>query len=222
MVDGHEIMTGCEPAAETPCVIVDLDGTLLRGNSLRMFIKFLAGRLRARGLYVELAKLLGLLAARKSGLISHVSMKYPIHRMGARLMSVEELSDFADSLTPSLNTGLLSELDRMRSSGFRLVLATAAPELYIPFLFDRIGFDGWIATPLSPDAATYTEARGEHKRRLAFELAAARGWEIRAVATDHDDDLPLLLLPFERRMLVSPTSTLRSKLDAAGLAYEVL
>ncbi|MDE5672969.1 MAG: haloacid dehalogenase-like hydrolase [Duncaniella sp.] len=218
MVNGHESLTHAD--RDVPCVIVDLDGTLLQGNSFRMFIRCLVGHLKGRGEYTTLAKVLGLLAARKAGVISHVAMKYPIHRIGSQEMTEKDLAEFASQLVGSLNTRLMSELELLRAEGSRIVLATAAPDLYIPYLFEHLNFDAWIATPLSDSYGSYVEARGEAKRRLVCALAEERGWNVEAVVTDHDDDLPSLLLPFVRRILVNPTATLCGALDSAGLEYE--
>ena len=219
MVNGYESLT--RMGRETPCVVVDLDGTLLQGNSFRMFIRFLVGHLKERGAYTSLAKVIGLLAARKAGVISHVAMKYPIHRLGTQTMSDIDLTEFASQLAGALNQRLVRELSRLRSEGARIVLATAAPALYIPYLFRHLNFDEWIATPLSGEYDGYVETRGETKRRLVCALAGEKGWNVEAVVTDHDDDLPSLLLPFVRRILVNPTSTLKDALDTAGLDYEV-
>ena len=215
MVNGYESLT--RMGREIPCVVVDLDGTILQGNSFRMFIRFLVGHLKERGAYTSLAKVIGLLAARKAGVISHVAMKYPIHRLGTQTMSDIDLTEFASQLVGALNQRLVRELDRLRSEGARIVLATAAPDLYIPYLFRHLNFDEWIATPLSGAYDSYVET----KRRLVCTLADERDWNIEAVVTDHDDDLPSLLLPFVRRILVNPTSTLKDALDTAGLDYEV-
>ena len=52
--------------------IVDLDGTLIDNNSLHLFILYLSQTLRRRRRFLTLARLLGLLAMRRMGVISHV------------------------------------------------------------------------------------------------------------------------------------------------------
>lgn len=222
MVNGHEIASSAPeggtygPVAcdgeKTPCIVVDLDGTLLRGNSFRLFIRFLASRLRARGRWMELGSVVGLLAARRLRLISHVRMKHPIHLLALRLMSEADIEEFAAGLITYINIGLLDELRRLQREGWRTVLATAAPDFYIAPLCRRLGLDEWTATPAAPGVAAYGENRSDRKRDRALALAAERGWRIAAVATDHPDDLPLLRLPSVRRILVGPDPSLRRDL----------
>ena len=64
-------------------MVVDLDGTLLRGNSLHMLVRFMAAELRRRRGYWRLLRIGGLLGLRRLRLISHTEMKHPVHRMAA-------------------------------------------------------------------------------------------------------------------------------------------
>ncbi|MCM1077578.1 MAG: haloacid dehalogenase-like hydrolase [Bacteroides sp.] len=218
MVDGHEIVTPA-PGGQL-CAVVDLDGTLLRGNSLRMFIRFLVRKLHAGGNYRHIASIFRLLALRRLRLISHVAMKFPIHRLASELLTEAEIDEFVSSLLPSLNGGLLAELTRMRESGWRVMLATAAPDVYVGRLNEILGFDAWTATPLSRTVGEYVENRGAVKRDRAVSEARRRGWTLGAVATDHEDDLPLLSLSPIRRLLVDSTPRLRVALQRASLPFE--
>lgn len=214
MVNGHELtpaatLTAGSGGKGVPCVVVDLDGTLIRANSFRLFIRFLAARLRRRGGWGSLAEIAGLLAARRLRLISHVRMKHPIHLLALRLMSEADIDEFTDRLLPYINIGLLDELRRLQGEGWVTLLATAAPDFYIPSLCRKLGFDAWTATAAAPTLRTYEENRSARKRDRALSLALGKGWRIAAVATDHPDDLPLLRLPDIRRMLVCPAPELR-------------
>lgn len=223
MVDGHEkTVTGrsADPRTEIPCIVVDLDGTLLRANSLRLFIRFMARKFAREGRVVPLVRILWLLAARRARLIPHVGMKYPIHRLAAATVGEDELEEFAGSLRGYVCAPLLSELSRLKGEGWRVMLATAAPSLYVPQLADHLGIDEWVATPLTDTPASYTETRGERKLELALGRAAAKGWRIRAVATDHEDDLPVLRLDGVRRLLVNSTDRLSVMMAGLGLAFE--
>ncbi len=219
MVNGHEKMTA-DGVELTPCAVVDLDGTLLRGNSFRLFIRFLAGKLRRERRYASLSRIIALLAARRLRLISHVGMKYPIHSLASRIVTDAELADFTNRiLLPAVNVPLLDELKRLKASGHCLLLATAAPDLYVPHLCLHLGFDAWTATPLSSTLKDYAENRGARKRDGALDFARQHGCTIAVVATDHEDDLPLLLLPDLRRLLVNPTPVLRTKLSESRLTF---
>lgn len=224
MVDGHEKITA-DAAAPTlgPCIVVDLDGTLLRGNSLHLFIKFLLVRLLSRLRLLAVAKILGLLAARKLHLISHVAMKHPLHQLGATVMTDGEMQDFARSLLPKLDKKLYSKLVDMKTArGAQLILSTAAPDLYVSHLVAHLGeIDSWLATQLSASPADYIENRSDVKLTRTLDYATYNHLKIIAVVTDHDDDLPLLTLPDIRRLLVTPPATLLSTLTRNHLAHEI-
>lgn len=224
MVDGHEKITA-DAAAPTlgQCIVVDLDGTLLRGNSLHLFIKFLLARLLSRLRLLAVVKILGLLAARKLHLISHVAMKHPLHRLGATVMTDGEMQDFARSLLPMLDKKLYSKLVDMKTArGAQLILSTAAPDSYVSQLVAHLGeIDSWLATPLSASRADYVENRSEVKLTRTLDYANCNHLKIIAVVTDHDDDLPLLTLPDIRRLLVTPPATLLSTLTRHHLTYEI-
>ena len=224
-----KISTGVSLQAEgvqcvaSPCVVVDLDGTLICGNSLHMLVRFMAAQLRRRRGFWRLLRMGGLLGLRRLRLISHTGMKHPVHRMAAESMSEADMENFVSVLGAALNRKLLERLDGYRRRGYRILLASAAPDLYLPRLTALTGFDGFIATPLPASAGeAYTETRGEHKRDLCLDYAAREGWTIAVVATDHPDDLPLLLLPGISRLLVSPAPGLPEELRRRGLDFEII
>lgn len=225
MVDGHEKITADTTPAPTlgHCIVVDLDGTLLRGNSLHLFIKYLLARLLSRLSLLSVAKIFGLLVARKLHLISHVAMKHPLHRLGATVMTDGEVQDFARSLLPKIDKKLYSRLvDMKTANGAQLILSTAAPDIYVSHFVDHLGeIDSWLATPLSASRADYIENRSDVKLTRTLDYANCNHLKIIAVVTDHDDDLPLLTLPDIRRLLVTPTTTLLSALTRHQLAYEI-
>ena len=202
--------------------IVDLDGTLFDNNSLHLFILYLSQTLRRRRRFLTLARLLGLLAMRRMGVISHVRMKHPVHLMAISSLDDCDLDCVVSRLISHLRSPLIDRLKRLRTEGWVLVIASAAPEIYVGKLCDELGFDACIATPMSDSVATYKEARGVRKRDLAIELAEKYGWEIALVATDHEDDLPLLSLPGIKRLLVNPTPALVNALDGFSLDYEAV
>lgn len=207
----------------SPCVVVDLDGTLLCGNSLHMLVRFMAAELRRRRGYWRLLRMVGLLGLRRLRLISHTEMKHPVHRMAAESMTEADMEYFVSVLGAALNRKLLERLGGYRRRGYRILLASAAPDLYLPRLTALTGFDGFIATPLPASASeAYTETRGERKRDLCLDYAAREGWKIEAVATDHPDDLPLLLLPGISRLLVSPAPGLPEELRRRSLDFEII
>lgn len=216
MVDGHEKVKG----TPRPCAVVDLDGTLVRGNSLRMLIRFLVSKFMRAHRYAAVARILSLLAARKAGLISHVAMKHPLHLLAVDTLTEAEVEQFCNErLLPALNRELLRRLTALQRDGYAIVIATAAPDLYLPILCRLLGFDAYIATAPTPRRSDYTETRGDFKKANALALAEKAGMRIALVATDHEDDLPLLMLPGIERLLVAPTTRLRLLARAASLDF---
>lgn len=211
----------CKKIGRPTCAVVDLDGTLLRGNSLRLLTRFLVRKLWREHRYPLLGKIGLLLVARRVKAISHVAMKYPIHRIAAELLDAGEIESFTSEwLLPRLNLSLVKRLAAMREEGCGIVIATAAPELYLPALCRHVGADTWLATPLAEKRGDYVEMRGNRKKNMALRLAADSGSEIVLVATDHEDDLPLMTLDGVSRLLVSPTPRLKMMLGLLSLSFE--
>lgn len=219
MVDGCQKIASSRPV---PCVAVDLDGTLLRGNSLHIMLRFMAAKLRRDGRYGSLLRMVGLLGLRRLGLISHVRMKHPLHALAAGLLTESDVERLTSVLTGAVNRELTDFLAEYRRRGYKLLLATAAPDVYTRQLATVWGFDAVVATPLSARVADYAETRGERKRELCLNFAAERGWIIKAVATDHSDDLPLLSLSGIDRLLVGPAPELTDELRHRGLEFRVV
>jgi len=85
-------------------------------------------------------------------------------------------------------------IDAHVASGGRVLLATAASEVYVP--------DIWEGDYVCTDAACDVECRGAAKVRRVLDYAAAHGCRLDIVVTDHPDDLPLLSCPGVRRIIV--------------------
>lgn len=208
---------------EASCVVVDLDGTLLRGNSMREMIRFMLRESIREREYGTIAMIISLLALRKSGVISHRQMKYPIHRMARKwLLNNDRLQRLTDILISLVNREVCIKIDDLRKHGTKVVIATAAPDIYISEFLKRMGYDEFIATPLTTKLIDYKENRGENKRQNVENLSRMKGWHITHVFTDHIDDLPLLMLPVEERILVSPSANLCDKLRNLNLSFSVI
>lgn len=205
-------------------MVVDLDGTLIRGNSLHLFIPFLVRGLMRRRKMVQAVRVGWGCLLRSMRLVSHTYMKHRVHSVGICHLgaqgNVAGMDKYVAKVSELVNRDLLRFIDRRRAEGWKMVLATAAPDVYIPALSRLFRPDAWIATPLSSSVDTYIETRGERKRDLALALADENGWRIAAVVTDHDDDLPLLSIDKVERILVNPTDSLVRSLNEKGLVFE--
>ncbi len=213
MVNGREEI-------KCKCAVVDLDGTLLRGNSLRMLILFLLSRMCRRGQFAGAASVVMSLLCRKCRLISHVRMKYPVHRLAFSCLSTDDVEDFAILLRSKVNEPLFGRLSSLQASGFKVIVATAAPSIYMDAFVGMLGLDSYVATELADDVRSYVESRGERKAALVKAFADREGLDIALVATDHEDDMPLLRFSGIERLLVNPTHALRCQLMKEGLCFK--
>ncbi len=163
-----------------PIAAVDLDGTLVAGNTLHIYI-------RTALAHVGMAKRLRILcwlAARRLRLASHQRMKFAILDLIEPTDAL--LDDFKARVSRHFNPAVTRLLDRLRSEGYRVILATAAPDVYIP----RIWNGDFVATPTRDNPERH-ECRGTAKL-AAVHAAMQPGDYLAAVITDHLDDLPLL------------------------------
>lgn len=183
---------------------VDLDGTLLRGNSLHLYIRcgLRHGSLRCR---------LGIAAAllrRKLRLSSHLEMK----RLVLDLIEPTEAlkADFISRAAAMHRPAVDAAIAAHTAAGGSVILASAAPETYIPWI--------WEGDFVATDAAAAVECRGTEKLARVLAYAQARGLQLAAVLTDHPDDLPLLTYPSIKRVLVGTRH--KSEFEAMGWSFD--
>lgn len=216
MVDGLE-------RVKVPCAVVDLDGTVIRGNSMHEMIRFMLRESVRAGELLTAVRLLHRLGCRRLRLSTHREMKFPIHQRAARFMADPvRMSKLMARLRLMVNQEVAERLMLLKKDGYKIIIATAAPEIYMPHLAETLGADCFTATPLAGSLDRYIENRGERKLLRAKEVACANGWDIRCVVTDHEDDLPLLMLPGVERILVSPSDSLCDRLRELKLSFSVI
>lgn len=171
------MVEGCSKTARV--VIVDLDGTYLRANSFRMYVR--AGFSLLGGL--RLARLAGATLLRKLRLLSHNSYR----------QTAASLIGFNDNVISLLKKRAVSLKSRSvesfirerRAEGYRIVLATAAMDCYI-----KAFWDGEYVATLMDCGRVATDCRGETKLHAVLSLLDGQTPEY--VLSDHRDDLPLM------------------------------
>lgn len=216
MVDGYE-------KVKAGCAVVDVDGTVIRGNSMREMMKFMLRSAVAEGNLRLAATLAWRMMLRGLRLISHREMKHPIHLRASEYMADNgRMGRFMRRIMAKTHPGVMELLADLRKNGVKILLATAAPDIYVAALADALGADGYTATHAASTLDEYLENRGMEKLVRAERYASERGWSISCVVTDHKDDLSLLLLPGVRRVLVAPGAELCRSLDEARIVYEVI
>lgn len=173
---------------ENKAVVVDLDGTLIRGNSMVLFCRWAVGRMISRARFGAALSVMMWIAARKCRLTSHSRMKQAILKRCREKFSENEIDGFIDRYL----CGIVNEdvLRIARECGYIQILATAAPSLYAKPFGRRMGFDHTLATDYSDTG--FTENCGVRKLESVNRLLSETGAKMEIVITDHPDDAPLL------------------------------
>lgn len=208
-------------------IIVDLDGTLAKVNTFRLWTisAFLRPNVTNSRVYLaSLATFLRLYALRAAGRIDHNTLKRKfIYAWGARIhaVGVDCCSDFNDAFATMvsrdyLNATVLERLEELRTfdrGNGRVVLATAAPAFYAKRIASHCGFE-CIASPIDDALLAENPLRvwkpmaGLRKCRSVRTLLGARARY--TLFTDHVDDWPLMVNA-EAVYLVNPSSALKRR-----------
>lgn len=176
--------------------VVDLDGTLVQGNTLHLYLRAALRCLWWRRPLVAL-RVAALMAARAVRLIPHSTMKYGAARaVGAHPAVIARLKQ-----TAHLNPQVLKLIEERKAMGDTVLLATAAFTFYARELWDGDLVGSELAA--GPEA----ECRGEHKAAAVTAYLRQHRAGLACVITDHHDDLPLLRLnPAGPNYLIHPSA----------------
>lgn len=175
--------------------VVDLDGTLVQGNTLHLYLRAALRCLWWRRPLVAL-RVAALMAARAVRLIPHSTMKYGAARaVGAHPAVIARLKQ-----TAHLNPQVLKLIEERKAMGDTVLLATAAFTFYARELWDG----DLVGSDLA--AGPEDECRGEHKAAAVTDYLRQHRATLSCVITDHHDDLPLLRLnPAGPNYLINPS-----------------
>lgn len=186
-------------------LIIDLDGTLVDCNSFTEFVKFLFMRLP-----MERWKIFAIVIKRKLRLITHHEAKRRIVRIAAKSLTDTDLKDFVQKLKSHIRPSML----RLVETSGRVILATAAPDIYVIPFAGSIGIEEFTATKENG-----SENRGMVKLRNVERLGVTFDSDT-MVVTDHYDDLPLLKRnSMGRNILIRPGAATEMHLNMAGIVY---
>jgi len=189
--------------------VYDLDRTVLRKPTFTLFLLWAAWRVAPWRL-LALPALLLLFMGVGLGLFGRDSFKpAAIRLMLGRQISAVQAADLAQRFAAwrvpaDVPPGAAAAIARDRAEGYRLLLATAAPEFYATAIGTALGFDGVIATRhlRGKDGAWLpaidgTNCYGQEKaRRIEQWLAehAGSGPRRLRVYSDHVSDAPSFAL----------------------------
>ena len=199
MVDRHEIVS------TSPCTVVDLDGTYIEGNTLKIYLQCGISHLLKKGKFTSLFKLATIILLRRLHLISHLRMKQTIIDT---LYSYPQIA-VSSSLNAKqiVNQKVKALINRNKNNGHKIIIATAAPDFYVR---QMVGEYEYVASEYIP-GKRLTECRGEEKLRRVENWMKENNCRLDTVVTDHHDDAPLITAnPDGTNILVNPSkSTLR-------------
>ncbi len=206
-------------------VLVDLDGTLVRGNSFHMWLRhMLTDGLRTLAPPARYASRLVICiysALRLGRLITHARLKKVCQGVWDRALSRSsdpdhELNSFLAALMRRVDPRICDWVGRAQDSGAVAVLTTAAPGDYALPLARRLGFDGAVATPRA-SSKTWSENLRDEKERNTAAYVRRNGWDAKRTIlfTDHIDDLPLMQAVHEVCLVAddSTASAIRQRLN---------
>lgn len=208
-----------------PLTIVDLDGTLIAGNSFTRFVVWMLRRALRRGDLATAASLATTVLRRKARLCTHATAKEAIMRMADRRLAEGDYEAFSATLLTTVRPEVRARLDEARRQGHALCLATAAPWQYAAPLGARLGMDEVVATYPPKEGGGIVECRGEVKQRRVQALCSRKGYVPAQTLTDHHDDLPLLIWTAASgggNVLVAPRASTRMIVGTAGVPFSLL
>lgn len=205
-----------------PFVVVDLDGTLINGNSMTMFVMYSFRLLVMRGRLGDAWRVAKAVFKRKTGQVSHREMKYCIMSVLYKALSGEDICNFAQLLAGKVNRVVMHIISDALSCGQKVILATAAPDIYISELAGVLGIDHFTATKMTDNVDSYEENRGEIKKKRVVELVGSLDGYLETVITDHLDDIPLLSYCNGTNLIVSPDAATLLALKKNGIKYNLI
>lgn len=182
-------------------LLVDLDGTLVRGNTFHLWIRYMLmdgfSNLGLVTRYRQKASLVMLAASRLLKIRDHSQFKYGVQRLWLTTHKSEEararqLDAFLTIVERHLENRVVDKVKELRSFSNFCVLTTAAPADYAALLADRLGFDHVIATPRADQEWCDNIRQTKAARTLEFLTSRGHAERPRILVTDHVDDTPLM------------------------------
>ncbi len=190
--------------------IYDLDETVLRGNSTRLYLDTLLRVARRHWQPVTWLRTATAAALRLSRIISHRRYKWLLWHAATGLSQAAAAvfrDEYAHRFREMLRPSILTALERSRRDAHHILVATAAYAEVLSPLHDLI--DGSVATETASVAKyrDYVECRGDEKARRARRYVDERNATVSIIYTDGKDDAPLMdAFPKSMHCIVLPNS----------------
>ncbi|MDE6290349.1 MAG: haloacid dehalogenase-like hydrolase [Muribaculaceae bacterium] len=196
---------------------VDLDGTLLTANSMRIFMRRLPGMLMKRGAVGAALGSLWWTTLRSLRMVSHRSMKWHLTRNACRRFEESDWDILAEEMAETVNPSVRDYIESRRSRGCLTYIATAAVEEYAMPLCRLLGYDGVLATKFTDDISDYEELNSHNKHAAIERLLHDKQLRLESFLTDHTDDLPTAKAYPKLTILVGASKKTADEFREAGI-----
>lgn len=180
MVNRHEAIESLRPAT-----VIDLDGTYVRCSTLKAYMLHGLRYLVSKGRLIKASRVATLLSLYALGRISHVEMKFKCLALIPR--DEKMLRSFGAKMRAKINPAVVKLVTRNIADGHKILLATASPDFYIPYIWD-----GEFVATAADNNPGFTECRGNNKLAAVNKWLEQNGCRLDTVITDHHDDAPLI------------------------------
>ncbi len=169
---------------------VDLDGTLISGNSMHIFMRRLPGMLMKRRAVGAAIASLWWNSLRSFRLISHRSLKWHLTKTARCHLEDSDWEQLAQSIALMINPKVSDYIQSRRERGCLTYIATAAMEEYALPLSRILGYEGELVTQFSDSISDYEELNHHAKHKAIERLLEENQLRLESFLTDHTDDLP--------------------------------
>jgi phosphoserine phosphatase len=199
-------------------VVVDLDGTLIPGNSFHAWLFYL-GRWAVLSAHPMIALRLARLCLRRgTGSVTHSDLKHGVLLLSSAVPAAR-VEEFSRRLARTVRPSVKALVRDAAHDGRAVVLATAAPAIYLGAVSAEIEATTTVGTP-SPGVGPWRETKGEAKlARVLAEFGPQAAIDL--VITDHHDDLPLVRHS-ARALIVNPSPESWRAFAGAGVPVKRL
>lgn len=168
-----------------PCTVVDLDGTYIKGNTLKIYFQCGLRYLLSRFKISPAIKLIYTALLRQLRIISHLRMKMVI--LDTLYPYPEILTMLRKKALKKVNPLVSALIERNKGNGHTIVFATAAPEFYVKEIIPDENIVASLYFPLDE----LFEYRGIRKFNELNAWLNCNNGVVDTVITDHYDDAPL-------------------------------
>lgn len=180
----------CSLQRKGECVVCDLDGTLINGNSFREALLLTAVKALKRLQLIAVVKIVSHVVMRKFRFCSHSKMKYALLPVMQQVLSMNDIDELTEHLMKMINKSVLTEVYKF---DFDLrILATAAPEIYARKFGEKVGFKTVIATEMPTVSKLWLENSCQNKADAVVNyMSKIPETYVSLIISDHKDDIPL-------------------------------